>query len=78
MSSNIFLRGGRKASLYFLVFFSYIICKSSYKKSLWEKFQDQKDEPWPFTDFNEFKSWYYKQEKIRNESKKKLDSNRSS
>ena len=34
-------------------------------KSLWEKFQDQKEEPWPFIDFDEFKGWYDKQEKMR-------------
>ena len=36
-----------------------------HKKSLWEKFQDQKEEPWPFIDFDEFKGWYDKQEKMR-------------
>ena len=26
---------------------------SNYKKSLWERFQDQKQEPWPFIDFDQ-------------------------
>jgi hypothetical protein len=39
--------------------------KENYKKSLWERFQDQKEDPWPFLDFEEFKAWYDKQEKIR-------------
>ena len=52
--------------------------KSRHIKSLWERFQDQKEEPWPFLDFDEFKGWYAKQEKIRNESKKESNSNRTS
>ena len=35
----------------------------TYKKSLWELFQDQKHEPWPFLDFQEFKAWYLTQQK---------------
>jgi hypothetical protein len=38
---------------------------SNYKKSLWERFQDQKEEPWPFVDFDEYKAWEDKQEKMR-------------
>lgn len=30
------------------------------KKSMWEKFQDQKEEPWAITDWEEYKEWYSK------------------
>ena len=39
--------------------------ESKHIKSLWERFQDQKEEPWPFIDFEEFKAWYEKQLKLR-------------
>lgn len=29
--------------------------------NLWERFQQQLNEPWPFTDFEEFKVWWNKQ-----------------
>jgi hypothetical protein len=38
---------------------------SNYKKSLWERFQDQKQEPWPFLVYGEFVAWYIAQEKRR-------------
>ena len=34
-------------------------------KSLWERFQDQKEEPWPFVDFEEYKNFYYRWEAIK-------------
>jgi hypothetical protein len=37
----------------------------NYKKSFWERFQDQKQDPWSFLDLKEFKAWYGKQGKIR-------------
>lgn len=32
------------------------------EKNLWERFQQQKDEPWPFYDFDRFKEWWFVQE----------------
>lgn len=29
--------------------------------SLWERFQQQLKEPWPITDFDQFKDWWSKQ-----------------
>jgi len=37
-------------------------------KSLWERFQDQKEEPWPFVDFDEYKNFYYRWEAIKKKS----------
>ncbi len=34
------------------------------KKSLWELYQDQLDDVWCFTDFDEFKGWWAKQMEI--------------
>lgn len=41
-------------------------------KSLWERFQDQKQEPWPFVDFDEYKAWEDKQEKLREQAKERV------
>jgi len=40
---------------------SYDIHFDKKEVSLWERFQQQLDEPWPFTDFDEFKDWWNKQ-----------------
>ena len=41
-------------------------------KSLWERFQDQLEEPWPFVDFDEYKAWEDKQEKLRKQAKERI------
>ena len=41
-------------------------------KSLWERFQDQKEEPWPFVNFEEYKAWEDKQEKLRKRAKESI------
>ena len=41
-------------------------------KSRWERFQDQKEEPWPFVDFDEYKAWEDKQEKLREQAKERV------
>lgn len=45
--------------------------ESKHIKSLWERFQDQKEEPWPFVDFDEYKHWEDKQERLRKQGKEK-------
>lgn len=37
----------------------------SQESSLWEKYQTQLKEPWPFLVYGEFKAWYMTQEKRR-------------
>lgn len=44
------------------------------RKSLWERFQDQKEEPWPFVDFEEYKAWEDKQQKLREQAKERVRS----
>jgi len=46
--------------------------ESKHIKSLWERFQDQKEEPWPFVDFDEYKAWEDKQEKLRKQAKERI------
>ena len=46
--------------------------ESKHIKSLWERFQDQKHEPWPFLDFQEFKAWYLTQQKRNKEAKERM------
>lgn len=38
------------------------------EKNLWERFQQQKDEPWPFYDFDEYKEWWFVQEERMNKN----------
>ena len=42
--------------------------ENKHVKSLWERFQDQKEEPWPFIDFEEYKKFYYTWEAIKKKS----------